>query len=271
MDDSQLTVLVGVGFKELPLADQLPMVRWVGSTGVQLFFNPEGQADPAAARREAEAAGLTVRSIHLPFGAGYDISSPAEAERRTAVARLIGALDAAATVGAAFGVLHPSWIIDAAITARERRQRGRHVAESLRAIAPEAEARGVRLALENMPPPLIGDRIEDLIAIVEAAENDSVGICFDTGHAHQRGRVPRMWRKAGPRIVTMHLHDNDGTDDQHRAPFGGTIDWDALRRELDRASYAGEVTIECVEALALLHRRGDTAWRDRFRTWWAGQ
>ena len=31
-----------------------------------------------------------------------------------------------------------------------------------------------------------------------------------------------------PHIVNCHLHDNDGTDDQHLLPGDGTLDWTAV-------------------------------------------
>lgn len=270
MNDSQLSVLVGVGFEELALGGQLPVVKWVGATGVQVWFNPEATADPAPVRREVEAAGLVVRSVHLPFGDGYDLSSFVAAEREAAVRRLTAGLDVVAAVGADFAVVHPCWRRDAEMTRRDRRAGARLVTDSLRRLVPAAEARGVRLALENMPPPLIGDRIEDLVGIVAAVDSPTVGICFDTGHAAMTGRPIRMWRKAERLITTMHVHDNGGREDQHLAPFQGTLDWTGLRRQLDRAAYDGDFTLECLEPLVRLYRADDTGWRDRFRRWWRG-
>ncbi|WP_353117483.1 sugar phosphate isomerase/epimerase family protein [Nitratidesulfovibrio sp.] len=60
------------------------------------------------------------------------------------------------------------------------------------------------------------------------------GICFDAGHWHSfaRGaqrRDMRRWLDAfAPRLAHLHLHDNDGSDDQHLGLGTGTIPLDDL-------------------------------------------
>ena len=39
----------------------------------------------------------------------------------------------------------------------------------------------------------------------------------------------------GDRIVSMHVHDNHGTKDEHLWPGDGTIDWPAVREALQAA------------------------------------
>lgn len=270
MTDSQLTVLVASGFKELRLADQLCTVTWVGATGVQVWFNYESAIDPAAVRRCVADAGLALRSVHLPFGPGYDISSFVTRERESAVGKLVDRLDLVASLGAAFGVVHPCARVDKEMTVGTRREHLKIIADSLTRLTAAAEQRGVGLALENMPPPLLGDRIEEVIRAVTAADRPALGICFDTGHANITGRAHRMFRKAAPHVISIHVHDNGGKEDDHALPFNGTLDWDAFRAELDRADYRGEFTLECLEPILLAHRKNDLAWRDRFRQWYAG-
>jgi len=270
VNDSQLSVLVGAGFEELPLVEQLPMVTWVGATGVQIWFNYEAMPDSGSVRRQVADAGLALRSIHAPFGPGCDLSAPDAQERAAAVANLIAALDVLAEVGGEFAVVHPAWV-ETKMKRRDREQRRRLVAESLARLVPEAEQRGVRLAVENLPPGWLGSRIEDLLEIVETVGSPTVRVCFDLGHANLVGRPVRMWQQAEPFITTMHVHDNDGSGDQHREPFAGRVDWKALRRAMDEADYTGDFVLECLEPLVVLYRHDDTAWRDRFRRWWAGE
>jgi len=269
VDDSQLSVLVAAGFAEVPLVEQLPVVKWLGATGVQVYLNPNASPDVSAVRREIEDAGLALRSMHAPFGAGYDISSLDGEERAAAVDRLTASLDVLVELGGEFAVLHPAADI-VRMKRRERERRRRMVAESLARMVPAAEARGVRLALENMSGGRTGAKIKELIEIVETVGSPTVRVCFDTGHANCVGRPVRTWQKAEPYIITMHVHDNDGSADQHREPFAGTINWRALRRALERADYAGDFVLECLEPLVVLYRHGNTAWRDRFRRWWTG-
>ena len=67
----------------------------------------------------------------------------------------------------------------------------------------------------------------------------NLNVCFDVGHAHMRGSIENEYRLLKPRIRSTHVHDNNGTDDQHLFPNnGGTIDWtrtmDLLRSAPDQ-------------------------------------
>ena len=48
------------------------------------------------------------------------------------------------------------------------------------------------------------------------------------------------------RLISIHLHDNDGTADQHNLPFwpGGTVDWDRLTKILATSGYTKWVSME---------------------------
>ena len=50
---------------------------------------------------------------------------------------------------------------------------------------------------------------------------------FDTGHAHIGAGIEHEFEIMKPRIRSLHVHDNDGKEDQHLFPMseGGTIDW----------------------------------------------
>ena len=267
MDDSNLSVLVAAGFEELALVDQLPVVRWVGATGVQVWLNYAAPPEPAEVRRQVEEADLALRSIHGPFGPSCDPSSLEAEIREAALATLLDAVDLAAEAGAGYLVIHPG-AEPIGDRPNERARRARLAAESIARLVPRAEARGVKLAVENMPPGHVGSRIDDLLEILRAVDSPRVGLCFDTGHANLVGRTVSMWRKAAPHVLAMHVHDNDGTADQHREPFSGSVKWGRLRNALVEVPYRGDFVLECLEALVALHRRGGNDWRDRFRRWW---
>jgi sugar phosphate isomerase/epimerase len=80
---------------------------------------------------------------------------------------------------------------------------------------------GMHFLLENQLDP--GPEI--LRDLVDAIDDDRVGICLDVGHAHCNSRVPvPPWVQVlGARIGHVHLHDNDGNKDQHLALGAGTL------------------------------------------------
>jgi sugar phosphate isomerase/epimerase len=76
---------------------------------------------------------------------------------------------------------------------------------------------GTRIAIEN----IFEDEPSNLKMLMESMHSDNFGICFDTGHFNLFSKTPlEEWMKAlNPHIVELHLHDNDGTSDQH-LPMG---------------------------------------------------
>jgi hypothetical protein len=47
------------------------------------------------------------------------------------------------------------------------------------------------------------------------------------------------------RLAVLHLHDNDGVNDQHKLPFNGTVNWERFVDILDRSAYDGPINLEC--------------------------
>jgi sugar phosphate isomerase/epimerase len=83
-------------------------------------------------------------------------------------------------------------------------------------------------------------------AFADAAEGLGAAICLDIGHAHTFSPTPPVeWvRDLGSRIAHYHIHDNDGSDDQHRAPGEGSIDFGTLLPEIDRLSPEAALSME---------------------------
>ncbi|HLO15972.1 MAG TPA: sugar phosphate isomerase/epimerase family protein [Anaerolineales bacterium] len=79
----------------------------------------------------------------------------------------------------------------------------------------------VQFHLENMlelSPDIMCETIDRI-------SDPYVSACLDIGHAHCNSTTPILdWvEKLGGRIEYVHLHDNDGTSDQHLAIGGGNI------------------------------------------------
>ena len=83
-------------------------------------------------------------------------------------------------------------------------------------------------------------------AFAEAASGLGAAICLDIGHAHAFSPTPPLaWvRSLGPRIAHYHIHDNDGSEDWHRAPGEGSIDFGALLPEIARLTPGASLSME---------------------------
>lgn len=83
-----------------------------------------------------------------------------------------------------------------------------------------------------------------------SSESAYFGICMDTGHtnkAHRFGHplpADAIRALSADDLLCLHLNDNDGMTDQHKAPLTGNIDWTAVLDALDEIGYAGVYNME---------------------------
>lgn len=108
----------------------------------------------------------------------------------------------------------------------------------------------VRLAIENC---LQGD-IDFIIRVIDELNYSNVGFNLDVGHAfcNQKADLPTEIRKIGKRLITTHLHDNFGVNDDHQMPGLGKIDWKSVLAAFREIGYDGplmmEMTANCIKA-----------------------
>lgn len=89
-----------------------------------------------------------------------------------------------------------------------------------------ARQRGVEVLLENTPNDLAtAERLE----LFNSMTHMGLNYVFDTGHAHIGAGIEHEFGIMKRRIRSLHVHDNNGKDDQHLFPLseGGTIGWPA--------------------------------------------
>lgn len=78
-----------------------------------------------------------------------------------------------------------------------------------------------------------------------AAGKECFGLCFDTGHYNLlKENMSEYLRIVGKRLKTLHIHDNDGTNDLHRAPYTGNIAWKEFCEALAEIGYEGDLNFE---------------------------
>ncbi len=90
---------------------------------------------------------------------------------------------------------------------------------------------------------------EHLMMILEMGHLDNVGVCLDVGHAHATVGVRDAISTLGSRIVSVHVHDNHGTKDEHLWPGDGTIDWAATAEALKKLEAPPAIVLEISQSL----------------------
>ena len=110
--------------------------------------------------------------------------------------------------------------------------------ESYAKLIPTAREYGVTVCLENMFTGYRGkiyaaccSDIDQACRMVDElnalAGQRCFGLCLDTGHMLLCGLdAYKTITQLGSRISAFHIHDNDGRNDQHLAPYMGILDWE---------------------------------------------
>jgi len=95
---------------------------------------------------------------------------------------------------------------------------------SLEELTVFARQRGVEILLENT---LNEFSSAERLKYFNDVTHLRLNYVFDTGHAHIGAGIAHEFEIMKDRIRSLHVHDNNGKDDQHLFPMaeGGTIDW----------------------------------------------
>jgi sugar phosphate isomerase/epimerase len=98
------------------------------------------------------------------------------------------------------------------------------------------------VAVEVIPNRL--STAEALVRLIEDEDLSDVGICLDVGHARLQGEVVDAIETVAGYLVTTHVHDNRGRNDDHLVPFDGVIDWATTLMTLQKVGYTGTLMME---------------------------
>lgn len=106
----------------------------------------------------------------------------------------------------------------------------------------DTERIGTSIAIENV----FEEDPSTLEMLVKRIKSNRFGICFDTGHFYIFSKKPfEEWLKAlGPYLLEIHIHDNNGREDDHLAMGDGKIDFPSFFKLLNALPSDPLLTIE---------------------------
>jgi len=88
-------------------------------------------------------------------------------------------------------------------------------------------------------------RLMDGVDAADPLAGENFGAVLDTGHQHaQKEILPLSVEKLGRRIFYLHVSDNDGRVNEHRALGEGTIDWEGVFQALQKFHFSGFVALD---------------------------
>lgn len=231
-DESPETMLAMVrdaGWRFVELADE---------HGEELEARGGAESAGRALRRVAADRGVSIEQGHLQLSADIAAVDPGPT-----IDALKRRMDLYAAVGIRNAVLHPG--------GKERLSLGSPLQEiherrimSLRELCAHVRGSGLRICLENIPGTLA--ECAELLEAISCVGEPDLGICLDTGHLNLcSGDQVGFVRQAGERLFALHVSDNDGTKDQHVAPYArGTISWPPFVAAVSDIGYDGLFNLE---------------------------
>lgn len=213
----------------------------------------------------AEAAGVTVNQMHMP----YPIYVPAGEKVVNTYLRNEVAPKSMA-VCAFFGC--PYLVIHGFKLAKFLGSEDKEWAETekfIDGIAPMAKETGITICIENLYDGIGGHLVEGpccdaaraaerIDRINEKYQAEVLGFCFDTGHANLVGiDMENFITGMGKRLKVLHIHDNDGISDLHQIPFTfaktrenkSSTNWEGVVRGLKRIGFQGTLSFETAPVL----------------------
>ena len=203
---------------------------------------------------ELEAVGNFVnqfdhKGAHLPF---YNLNVIAvnERVREDAMAQMQLAIEVAGRLNLDYVVAHATGSTEGMMTTREHH---RHF-QAFKRMASWCQEAGTTLTIEN------ASNLHEIDACIKMVhmlrdEGFPVGMTFDTGHANisrlgkeppykKYGNVVDALMACNDILQNVHLHNNDGTGDQHQGLRNGTIDLETCISRLKEADYKGSLSME---------------------------
>lgn len=209
-------------------------LHWCHQWNTDFLYSPSEIRQIGQWLREMK---LSLLDLHGSAGREKCWWSQRDYERQAGVELVANRVRMTAELGGASVVMHVPLLSGDAQTSADFDQLRR----SLDELAPLTRQCRVPLALENMP----GDNFRLLRKVLAEYGPDVVGICYDSGHGNIGAREGLdHLETVKSRLAAVHLHDNDGTGDQHRPPFTGTVDWPRLTHILAASSYRGCPNLE---------------------------
>ena len=173
--------------------------------------------------------GLRLLDLHGSVGPEKNWASAREYERRSGVELVRNRLDMAARLGGDAIVMHtPSGPPSDPLR------------RSLDELEGYARSRNVRIALEN----------GDFVTIRQLLSDygcEYLGLCYDAGHGNVERNGLDQLDTLKDRLISIHLHDNDGTGDQHNLLFSGTVDWPRLAGIIEQSAYKKCISMEVIK------------------------
>ncbi len=218
---------------DISAEESFKMIKATGFDNVLLWWGDE--FDHQIGKKElmpdmARAEGLYIENVHMTFARANALWENSD-ETETAVNEYISCIKSCGQYDIPTMVVHLS-------KGMNPPEISEHGIENIKKLIGYAEKHNVNFAIENI------ERNDYTEYILENVKSDKLKLCYDSGH-DKCFIDSGFLEKHADKIVTLHLHDNDGTSDHHMIPGDSDINWTKIVKSLNKANYKGAITLEC--------------------------
>lgn len=224
----------------LPMRESLKIIASTGFNNVSFWWGDQFREDydqpKALFAQLARRAGLNIENIHADYE-GINSLWEDKQDSEELVKRYLSDVDDCYNNQIPTMVMHLT-------TGTNPPMPNELGIERMKRIVERAEQKNINIALENTR------KIEHLDFVYKKIKSDRLKFCYDSGHEHCFTKGKNLLDQYGDKLIALHLHDNDGTADQHRIPYEGTIKWNEIALQLKRNHYNGSITIEAANTFS---------------------
>lgn len=197
-------------------------------------------------KKDADAAGIEIWSIHMPYGQDCDPSQTDEKIRQKSIKLYKNYLDIVKVLKPKVILFHPSWRLGL----NERTQRKEQLIRSAKELNVEVKKIGCIMVFENLlgykllrspgvERPLCRTK-EEMLDIMNQMPND-IYAAVDMNHIQH---PEELIKALGSRVKSVHICDGDGIAECHVLPGRGDNNWNLILQALDEVGYNGPFLYE---------------------------
>jgi L-ribulose-5-phosphate 3-epimerase len=195
-------------------------------------------------RKALDDVGAKRTALNLP-SLDHNLASPFSRVRAASVQMLSDAIDLAADLGAVWLVVVPGRM--SPLFPPPQDERIDWLTDGVSKLLPRAEARGVGLAIENVPFAGLPDAAS-LGRFVRSFNSSSVKICYDAANAHFINESPAKGIKQLAELLRIvHLSDTTRTAWRHDPVGNGDVPFADVAQALDVVGFDHAVTLEIID------------------------
>lgn len=253
-------------------ADCLLAAKAAGFNGFEPSFNETGEMslegfeqDAKMLRALAEKEGMILTSLASGLYWSYSLTATDLAVRQKAQDIVRAQIDCAVALGVDAILVVPGavgrgfWGGNDNVSYADAYARA---LDGIKAVAPYAEEKGVKIGLENVWNNFLLSPLE-MARFIDEVDSPCVGAYFDIGNVIRTGEAEHWIEVLGKRIVRMHIKDFKravGTLDGFCDLLCGDVNFPKVVQAMKKIGYDGAVTaemnIESQNMLAVVERTG---------------